>query len=276
MIRYFCFHSSMKEVKVLCLFCPPPVDFTFIHVTFSVFSLNNVVRMLFLDLVTIRRTSWFHLKYLVLLPHTQLEIEVKWTWFRRNIKMVSWRFGPGAGAPSTLDWVLTSSNWSQSVCFWILQNPNCVSESAAASVRWRWSPKRWTWTTLPLKENPLQDTKKKHQAFITKRDFYEFTEHLVELLYPIKPHFMQRSNAQAHIKTTPGPVSASAKSTWAKAARSQINEAFTDSCSAGEKRTRLPFIILIKEKLNVTNNYILSVTDRLRLVWLLHKLLWWN
>lgn len=127
MIRYFCFHSSMKEVKVLCLFCPPPVDFTFIHVTFSVFSLNNVVRMLFLDLVTIRRTSWFHLKYLVLLPHAQLEIEVKWTWFRRNIKMVSWRFGPGAGAPSTLDWVLTSSNWSQSVCFWILQNPNCVS-----------------------------------------------------------------------------------------------------------------------------------------------------
>lgn len=153
------------------------------------------------------------------------------------------------------------------LCFWSL---------AAASVRWRWSPKRWTWTTLPLKENPLQDTKKKHQAFITKRDFYEFTEHLVELLYPIKPHFMQRSNAQAHIKTTPGPVSASAKSTWAKAARSQINEAFTDSCSAGEKRTRLPFIILIKGKLNVTNNYILSVTDQLRLVWLLHKLLWWN
>lgn len=74
MIRYFCFHSSMKEVKVLCLFCPPPVDFTFIHVTFSVFSLNNVVRMLFLDLVTIRRTSWFHLKYLVLLPHAHLEI----------------------------------------------------------------------------------------------------------------------------------------------------------------------------------------------------------
>lgn len=34
-------------MKVLCLFCPPPVDFTFIHVTFSVFSLNNVVRMLF-------------------------------------------------------------------------------------------------------------------------------------------------------------------------------------------------------------------------------------
>lgn len=170
MIRYFCFHSSMKEVKVLCLFCPPPVDFTFIHVTFSVFSLNNVVRMLFLDLVTIRRTSWFHLKYLVLLPHTQLEIEVKWTWFRRNIKMVSWRFGPGAGAPSTLDWVLTSSNWSQSVCFWILQNPNCVSESAAASVRWRRSPERWTWTTLPLKENPLQN-KKKTPGFYHKEGF---------------------------------------------------------------------------------------------------------
>lgn len=74
MIRYFCFHSSMKEVKVLCLFCPPPANFTFIHVTFSALSRNNVVRMLFLDLVTIRRTSWFHLKYLVLLPHAQLEI----------------------------------------------------------------------------------------------------------------------------------------------------------------------------------------------------------
>lgn len=171
MIRYFCFHSSMKEVKVLCLFCSPPANFTFIHVTFSVFSLNNVVRMLFLDLVTIRRTSWFHLKYLVLLPHAQLEIEVKWTWFRRNIKMVSWRFGPGAGAPSTLDWVLTSSNWSQSICFWILQNPNCVSESAAASVRWRRSPERWTWTTLLLKENPLQDTKKKTPGFYHKEGF---------------------------------------------------------------------------------------------------------
>lgn len=107
------------------------------HVTFSALSRNNVVRMLFLDLVTIRRTSWFHLKYLVLLLHTQLEIEVKWTWFRKNIKMVSWRFGPGAGAPSTLDWVLTSStirlflNFAKSkLCFWVCGRQREVTEES--------------------------------------------------------------------------------------------------------------------------------------------------
>lgn len=152
------------------------------------------------------------------------------------------------------------------LCFWVCGRQREVTEES-----WEVNMNH-----AAAERKSITRQKKKHQAFITKRDFYEFTEHLVELLYPIKPHFMQRSNAQAHIKTTPGPVSASAKSTWAKAARSQINEAFTDSCSAGEKRTRLPFIILIKGKLNVTNNYILSVTDQLRLVWLLHKLLWWN